>query len=446
MGRPGVVVAVLVGLLAGFAPAAQAAPAELRSSGQRFVDAHGREVVLRGGALIEKFGDGLPELDEADWANLRALGWNHLRLGTAWEFIEPRRGDYDEAYLDRFAALAREAMSRGLHVIVDLHQDVWGKPAGNGAPAWATYPECAGRHVDLASAAGTFAANYFSPFTVCQFTRFWTDPALQDRYAAALGEVARRIGGQSLLAGWDLMNEPYQGALAPGAFEAAFLFPFYARVTRAIRRHDPDGVVFLEPANSKNVHLPTASPLGTAPANAAYAPHVYGLWDANDAFTQREALVAANVALSVAEAKLARLPLWFGEFGMRRSAPRAEATLTQIYELADRHRAGAAVWEYASNDYGPLRADGTLEPARSRTVARPYPDRTAGTLRSFGFDGRTFTMRWRATAGETVVALPPLRFAGGYDVTLDAGSAVREAGRLVVRAPAGERTLTVTAR
>ena len=419
-----------------------AGAADLRVDGARFADRQGREVILRGGALIKKSAPGLPVMTERDWENVRALGWNSLRLGTAWEHVEPRDGEYDAAYLDAFAALAREAMDRGLYVVIDFHQDVWGKPAGNGHPAWTTYSECDGTHVDLASAAGTFAANYFSPFTVCQFTRFWADTAMQERYAAALAQVARRIGDHPRLAGYDVMNEPFQGAVPPAAFEVAALFPFYKRVTDAVRAVNPDALMFLEPANAKNVHLPTATAAAALPDGSAYAPHVYGLWDANDAFTERAALVDANMAFSAAEADAMGVPLWYGEFGMRRSAPEAEATVTQIYERADEQRAGASVWEYARNEYGVLRADGSLDPARAATVARPYPARTAGSLSRFAYDGERFELEWTATRGRTLLALPgePFEIAersAGLKIT-------RTSAGMTVRAEAGPRRLVLS--
>lgn len=444
--------AVAAALAATAGTAAPAPGAPLRVDGQRLVDERGGTVLLRGTALIEKHGDGLPDVGAEDWRQMRELGFNTIRLGTAWEFVEPRPGEYDEAYPDALAALAREAMAEGFWVVVDMHQDVWGRPLGNGAAAWTVAPACAALEaVDLAQLTGAWALNYLSPWSLCQFTSFWADRGLQERFARAWAEIARRLAGAPRLAGYDLMNEPFQGAFPPVVFEYGVLWPFYDRVAAAIRSVDPDAVVFEEPANYKNVHLPTAPPPG-ARAGAVYAPHVYGLWDWSDAFSRRDELIALNMAWSGLEATLARVPLWYGEFGMRRSAPDAERSLTQIYDIADRQLAGTAYWEWSRGEYGPLRPDGSLDPRRALTLSRPYPARTGGALRSFSFDAAdgVFSMRWRqvAGAGASEVVLPARRYGGGF--TVDAGPGVGwtwdgARGVLVVEAEPGERRLTVRA-
>jgi endoglycosylceramidase len=442
--------AILLGALL-LGPCPPAAAAELRVDGQRIVDADGREVLLRGGALIEKAAPGLPRVSERDWQQMRELGWNSIRLGTAWQWIEPERGVLDHDYLDALAALAREAMDEGFNVVVDMHQDVWGPPVGNGAPAWTVHPACAPLHVDLAGPSGTWAANYLSPWTFCQFNVFWEDAELQSHLATAWREVARRVGDHPRMAGYDLMNEPFQGTHPPGEFEARLLYPFYTRMAEAIREVDPDAVMYVEPANSKNVHLPTAPAVGDAPDPVVYAPHVYGLWDLNDAFTEREPFIDANMQTSEVEARLLGAPLWYGEFGMRRDAPDAEATLTHIYDVADRQRAGAAVWEYARNQYGLLRSDGSLDPARARTVARPYPRAVSGTVERLAFDAAAgvFELEWQAAEGDTEIALPPLRFGEGAAVEPGPGVRVLRDGSvdgvLVVEADPGARRLAVHA-
>ena len=92
----GRLIAVVLALLAVPATAAaQAPPESLRTDGAHVVDAAGGTVLLRGTAVIDKFRDGIPDVGPADFERMRALGFNSIRLGTAWEWIEPRRGEYD---------------------------------------------------------------------------------------------------------------------------------------------------------------------------------------------------------------------------------------------------------------------------------------------------------------------------------------------------------------
>lgn len=129
----------------------------------RFVDAYGREVLLRGvnlgGDCKLPFPDGgthLPSdfsdhrsvsfvgrpfpLEEADGHLARIVSWgfNCLRLLVTWEAIEHEGpGRYDAAYLDYIAAVARRAEAHGLAMFIDMHQDVWSRmTGGDGAPGW----------------------------------------------------------------------------------------------------------------------------------------------------------------------------------------------------------------------------------------------------------------------------------------------------------------------
>ena len=135
----------------------------LHAQADRFIDASGRQVILRG---VNLGGDckvpwpngstGFPSdfadhrevsfinrpfpLDEADthFARLRGWGFNCLRLLTTWEAVEHAGpGQFDTAYLDYFAEICRKAGEHGFYVFVDFHQDVWSRMSGgDGAPGW----------------------------------------------------------------------------------------------------------------------------------------------------------------------------------------------------------------------------------------------------------------------------------------------------------------------
>lgn len=129
----------------------------------RFVDAHGREALLRGvnlgGDCKLPFPDGgthIPTdfsdhhtvsfagrpfpLEDADahLARIARWGFNCLRLLVTWEAIEHGgSGRYDTEYLDYVAAVARRAEAHGLVLFIDMHQDAWSRmTGGDGAPGW----------------------------------------------------------------------------------------------------------------------------------------------------------------------------------------------------------------------------------------------------------------------------------------------------------------------
>ncbi|GAB4192739.1 MAG: cellulase family glycosylhydrolase [Roseiflexaceae bacterium] len=137
---------------------------QLQIRGNRFVDDARREVLLRGvnvggsskvpttppgathlpGSLnptepISFIGRPFP-LEQASehFSRLQRWGFNVIRLLTTWEAIEHAGpGMYDDAYLSWFAELVAQAGGHGLQVIIDPHQDAWGRwSGGDGAPYW----------------------------------------------------------------------------------------------------------------------------------------------------------------------------------------------------------------------------------------------------------------------------------------------------------------------
>ena len=249
----------------------------IRADGTRFRDLAGRHVILRGvnlggdckvptqpnghTYLPTDFADhrtvsfvGRPfPLDEADahFARLQRWGFNCLRLLTTWEAVEHAGpGEYDEAYLDYFAAVARRAGDYGFHVFIDFHQDVWARMAGgDGTPGW-TF-EAAGldfTKFDAADAAHVMAyrydariggrqdsypqmswgGNYRMPANAVMWTLFFAGEAfapdaridgrnvgtyLQDHYLGAMRAVAERVADLLHVIGFDTLNEPGSGWL-----------------------------------------------------------------------------------------------------------------------------------------------------------------------------------------------------------------------------------------
>jgi len=247
----------------------------LHVAGNRFLDRHGRQMTLRGvnlggdtkvpwpGGGTENPSDfsdhrevsfiGRPfPLAEADDHLARIAGWgfNTLRLLTTWEAVEHAGpGQYDEAYLDYFAAVARKAGEHGLYVFVDFHQDVWARMSGgDGAPGW-TF-EAAGldfrrfhaaeaalvmqNAYDYASAERRQAAyptmvwssNYRRPANGAMWSLFWggrfftpdfevegenIQDFLQGRYLGAMDAVAARLQDLPNVIGFDTLNEPGYG-------------------------------------------------------------------------------------------------------------------------------------------------------------------------------------------------------------------------------------------
>jgi endoglycosylceramidase len=160
----------------------------LHVDGRRLRDADGRDVLLRGINLGRKSAPYLPVVTDADLARIRSLGLNQLRLYTSWQAVMPNPGQVDTAYLARFRDLVDRAGAAGLLVTVDMHQDLYGKPAGNGAPLWAYRPGLC-PSLPLAQLTGAWGADYFSPAVDCAFTAFWTSADLQRSFTDGAGSL-----------------------------------------------------------------------------------------------------------------------------------------------------------------------------------------------------------------------------------------------------------------
>jgi len=244
--------------------------------GENFIDLSGRQVILRGVNLggdcklpwpdggtdkPSDFSDhrtvsfvGRPfPIEEAD-EHLRRIadwGFNVLRLLVTWEAVEHAGpGQYDEAYLDYIADVARRADEHGLVLFIDFHQDVWSRMSGgDGAPGWVF--EAVGLDFTRFDAAGaahvmqhrydydspearqedrypmmSWASNYRLPANGIMWTAFFAGSLLtpgwkvdgvnvqaflQGHYIGAVVALAERLKHLPNVIGFDSLNEPGLG-------------------------------------------------------------------------------------------------------------------------------------------------------------------------------------------------------------------------------------------
>lgn len=112
------------------------------TDGRNFRDAEGRVLILHGVNVsnVSKGSPFFPEwFTEPDAQDLADRGLNVVRFLIIWEAIEPAKGEFDHEYLDMVEEKVAWFTSRGIYVLVDMHQDVYGpKFGGDGAPLWAT--------------------------------------------------------------------------------------------------------------------------------------------------------------------------------------------------------------------------------------------------------------------------------------------------------------------
>jgi endoglycosylceramidase len=201
-----------------------------------------------------------------DFAQMRALGIDFVRLGLSWSQLEPRPGAYSRRYLDRVAQVVGWAREQGVYMLLDMHQDAYSRftpetapvnasplvgPSkessahADGAPPWAVIAD----NVPAEALRGTPELNLY---VESAFQSFWenrvpADPqgkplpagaapgaGLQDHYIGAMAALARRFKDEPTVAGYEIMNEPLPGSTPPGPFSTTELYPFYRRVIDAL--------------------------------------------------------------------------------------------------------------------------------------------------------------------------------------------------------------------
>jgi endoglycosylceramidase len=266
-----------------------------------------------------------------DFAQMRALGFDVVRLVLNWSQLEPTAGTYSSTYLNRVAQVVGWARQQGIYVILDMHQDQYSRyivpvakstapsgcspsGGGDGAPSWAVLndgkPGCA-----------LFGIDELNPAESAAFYNFWQNAqipsargqspgtGLQDHYIGALGALAHRFQDDPAVLGYELMNEPQPGSIgstpAANGYTASSqdLYPFYKRAVEALTgvrdglptcpSSTPTSLpgacaypqlasvsrqqIFYEPLAYRNLvdfSLQVSAPFSSYP-NLVFAPHVY---------------------------------------------------------------------------------------------------------------------------------------------------------------------------
>jgi len=282
-------------------------------------------------ASLSAFGQSTAPGSGDDFAQMRALGFDVVRLVLDWSQLEPVPGTYSTTYLDRVAQVVGWARQQGIYVILDMHQDQYSRyivptkkgtapsgctpsGGGDGAPPWAV-------QADGKPACALFGIDELNPAESASFYNFWQDSAvaasrgqapgtgLQDHYIGGLAALARRFENTPTVLGYELMNEPQPGSIgstpAANGYQASSqdLYPFYKRAIEALTGVR-DGLptcpataptsltdacaypqlasvsrqqIFFEPIAYRNLvdfSLQVSAPF-TSYANVVFAPHVY---------------------------------------------------------------------------------------------------------------------------------------------------------------------------
>lgn len=325
----------------------------LKVRGDEIVDTSGNEVRLRGFCVggwmnMENFINGYPAhesevraavaevlgpgkgrfffdrmldyfLNEDDIRFMASLGCTVLRIPMNYRHFEDdsRPFEYKPAGLKRLDRIVAACRENGIYVILDLHA----------AQGW--------QNPDWHSDNPTHKA------------QLWTQRQFQDRVVGLWAHLAGHYRREPAVAGYNLLNEPVCGV--KGALRA-----LYARTAKAIRKVDPDHMLFLD----GNAFSKDFSEIDPDLPNTVYSSHNY----VTPSFTQGEYPGKINGVRYDRErlrseywrgnAFMRRngVPTWVGEFGslywgLRTDRGRLQA-VDDMISIFEEYRHHWTIWTY----------------------------------------------------------------------------------------------------
>jgi hypothetical protein len=375
----------------------------------------GRRVVLRGANVIGLVDYGgahaVVGVTPADGDQARALGLNVVRLAVSWSRVQPAPNVIDQAYLAAVERAARVFSSRGIYVLLDMHQDRYAAGLGqpldteaDGAPRWAVDTGGASCDAGVGSQLG-FGGYYRTACAATAASALWKNRTvagrpLQTAYGDAVQavvDVGRRLGPS--FAGIELYNEPRSPEPGlPEGWAARELWPMYVSLIGRLRASGLTAPIWFDSPG-------TGAARFSGDENLVYAPHVYDdVYDrAPDGGTGARLHAAYDGV--VARARAFGAAYVVGEYAGARGGP------WESYRQAglgnqDRTLSGGIVWVWKqdpSKDYGwgVLQPNGALQPdgALAMDLGRPRLVASVPAVAQQTYDGTTLTVVTRGRAG-----------------------------------------------
>lgn len=419
---------------------------KLQIDGSWFVDNSKRKHLLRG------VNTSRPEPDKLHL--LQRWGQNVVRFAFYWsnyEKIDPSTDEsyFDEGYLDEVETFIKEARSRNIYVIIDMHQ-------------WFFSPQFSFRW------GIGFPQRYFSSYEnslsgYSQALRdFWENKAAAASARKGLldmwKKVAQRFGNHPNVLAYDLYNEPNPlpfifSGMTTVRFNERYLIPFFQELIDAVRLIDRATPLCFEPATSDqylNTQEIDPATLNDPSKQLCYMPHHYtlhledhlpstpiklgpvdlGEFKPEDYRTQGYCGNKRDFERDIGESVVMRerfgLPVLIGEWAVLDGMQNAQKYIVDSLDVQDALQLGSQWWSFGSKgrDLDLLDRDGNPRGNTLNALLRPYPQVISGdnAVFSFSVKRRTFSLSYTAGTGATIVYIPSqLVYPQGYLVRFSSG-------------------------
>jgi aryl-phospho-beta-D-glucosidase BglC (GH1 family) len=379
-----------------FHPAAAAGATKpwVTTAGGKFVDQHGRPVILRGFDV---------SVGQSDLAPIAAqMGANLVRIYVGWNAIQPRppvHGHYRWdakvlGQLDKEVAAYRRVH---VNVLIDFHQFHW-------SPYFAQATCKAGKSVCRASgvpawfyAGGRYEATKRGEAEAQ--AAFWTSESSRSQgyYAAFAAMIAARYAPDPNVVGYEIFNEPHPGRLGDTTDATDTMLRWQAGIRAAIQKVDPARTVFIMcRGGGEGVGTASLAPFGSLD-HLALDWHDYfnggsGGFDAagdnwvpswrdthnqaSPSYTGTERSQARVLRVPLARTRALGIPLLVGEWGVHTGAPGSAAYQTQMLDLFGKEGVSWTRWVLSTGGgFGLLNKD--LSPTPEATQLTSALQQTA---------------------------------------------------------------------
>lgn len=403
---------------------------KIKVNGDHFVNETGNQVLFNGINVVCKhpeMGYLFPDLEPV-FRRFQQQGYNLVRLGIFWDGVEPQPGVYDTQYLERVKETVELAWKYGMYTLLDMHQDLFSRKWGDGAPLWATLDEGAAHpeHCTM-----WYEAYLQSDAIIRAADNFWKNvPAedgvgLLDHYEAMWAMLAKTFDPYDCVIGFEPMNEPFMGGLARAAFgeaqqqtsarfpdydpsdplsltaeQAAFymsvvagkltgfdkdiLMPFYRRMQKAVESASDKPLV-----TGGNIYSSSNIPTGITRlddrGNQIYAPHGYDAVVDSDRY---ESFNKGNVEALFADKRRSQqelcLPVIIGEWGAFPSKDFTNDLIRHMNGILEENLWSSTYWQWLP---------GVHLDENYADLSRAYPMQTAGKLCSYHYDTQAKKLR-----------------------------------------------------
>jgi hypothetical protein len=280
------------------------------------------------GFNLRATGSGGWAVPAAHFTDIKAKGFNMMRLAMSWNDYEPARGQFAASALAALDQTIASCKAAGIYVILDpIHAN-----SGPKFPPWAVQ---ASDSEDFQTV-GREAIPY-------------------------LQLIASRYANEPQVVAIDLLNEPQLHAI-----DSATLFGGYNALMAAVRPLVPNKILIVEPISGNVDSRKLDFSLLTDKTNVIYSLHYYYAggdddgystagwatagnftWDGTSGYPVRNpAQLAAHLAVTLDVMQSVRMPVWIGEYGIGTGAQQHDAWFEDVVALFDAHGLSRTLWEY----------------------------------------------------------------------------------------------------